>query len=330
MMVNQRESHHRRRNRLYGFTLIELLVVVAIISILAAILFPVFASAREKGRQSACMSNLKQIGLAWLMYAQDYDERTIYSCYGNVGNSNAGAACGATGAIDYNGPWVNSSQSYFGPNNYPHGHGTTPGFLLSPYIKSAEVWRCPSDVGGNGTGTKGYPNTQPWQTGTVNAYGGGFENVSYAYNFDFFVLSNPGSLAYAPKVLTLSQLQTPSQDATFFGAWGNSSTPGFGWTLLNSVNYCDVEGAKCSADPVIGWGKTGYMNSIGHLHGGIAAYADGHAKWYSSSWIHGQIEIETCVATKPTSPYTPDSYGYCGHTPSPTREGGKYPTIFHE
>ncbi len=70
-----------------GFTLIELLVVIAIIAILAAILFPVFAQAREKARQTTCISNMKEIGLAAQMYIQDYDEAwfTMYDPYNNLG-----------------------------------------------------------------------------------------------------------------------------------------------------------------------------------------------------------------------------------------------------
>ncbi len=66
-----------RRGFSEGFTLIELLVVIAIIAILAAILFPVFARAREKARQSSCLSNMKQLALGQLMYVQDYDERSV-------------------------------------------------------------------------------------------------------------------------------------------------------------------------------------------------------------------------------------------------------------
>ena len=106
-------KHHRQ-----GFTLIELLVVIAIIAILAAILFPVFAQARERARSASCLSNTKQLGLSEMMYVQDYDE-TFWS-----------------------NPWPGNGSPI--PN--PANAGTT--FwsdLLQPYIKNTGVFSCSSN-----------------------------------------------------------------------------------------------------------------------------------------------------------------------------------------
>jgi len=105
--------------RRHGFTLIELLVVIAIIAILAAILFPVFARAREKARQSSCMSNIKQLGTACLMYAQDYDEilpDEDYDYNGNGTYNEAGADGTWRAAIL---PYVKNVQLYFCPSHRP-------------------------------------------------------------------------------------------------------------------------------------------------------------------------------------------------------------------
>src|SRR5215469_5171253 len=103
-----------------GFTLIELLVVIAIIAILAAILFPVFAQAREKARSAACLSNLKQIGTATTMYAQDYDE--TFPVWG----------------------W-NLEQTGARPDGTLYTGKVIWPILYMPYIKNVQVFSCPSD-----------------------------------------------------------------------------------------------------------------------------------------------------------------------------------------
>ena len=111
------------KNKKNAFTLIELLVVIAIIAILAAILFPVFARAREKARATACTSNLKQLGLAFAQYSQDYDD--------NVPTSG----------------WVSAG------NNTPWGSGWAG--IVYPYVKSTGVFTCPDDTT---VATSTYPN----------------------------------------------------------------------------------------------------------------------------------------------------------------------------
>lgn len=115
----------------YGFTLIELLVVIAIIAILAAILFPVFARARENARRTSCSSNLRQVGLAVKQYLQDSDDK-------------------------YPLIWVSSTGPYTAGN--PYGWADA----IQPYMKSTQLLQCPSESGG--------PNSDPSADGYTDYF----------------------------------------------------------------------------------------------------------------------------------------------------------------
>lgn len=216
-----------------AFTLIELLVVVALISILAAILFPVFAKAREKARQTACLSNLRQITLAWQMYAQDYDETACPSYYHQSGTQYA---------------WDFSL-----PDPVTRALGSWVLGLLGPYAPSGRINACPSFSGeqwdrpytgyaynasylGGDTGGAGRPAAALAQIAapaeTVVFAEGGYDSPVKAHNYlrapsdplyvagkVHFRHSGAASVAYADgHVKAATQLFRPSRFEPFCGA----------------------------------------------------------------------------------------------------------------
>lgn len=117
-----------------GFTLIELLVVIAIIAILAAILFPTFARARENARRASCQSNLKQMGLAWMQYTQDYDEKAVPS---GLEGLTFGPPFTTTGAVIWNG-----QVRYTGDNAADIAFADPAKSPMWPYMKNAQFTAC--------------------------------------------------------------------------------------------------------------------------------------------------------------------------------------------
>lgn len=136
-----------------GFTLIEILVVIAIIGILAAILMPVFASVREKGRQTVCMSNLNQIGKAFVMYTQDYDEQTPTNWV-------------QAGSLS---PSLSSDQAW--------------PLMLYPYVKNLEVFDCPTSPDFMNKSGEVEPELQLRNGADENGNSGEYDG-KYLFNYD--------------------------------------------------------------------------------------------------------------------------------------------------
>jgi len=242
------------RNSRLGFTLIELLVVIAIIAILAAILFPVFAQAREKARAITCISNEKQLGTATMMYVQDYDETFPFGYGHNNGLWNVEGANGV--------PYVGDTPPNARTNNagYIAGVGEYWGNAVQPYTKNYQVVLCPSagtilDLGAT----------------FINAY----QNVSLTYN---------GLL----QGYTLAGEQTPATVPMVTENFGKGAIKGF--QAPNPFLQCGTPNAVCSYVPsaagcsatnngtTSGW--FGFLGTAGvHGSGGNYAYCDGHAKF---------------------------------------------------
>jgi prepilin-type N-terminal cleavage/methylation domain-containing protein/prepilin-type processing-associated H-X9-DG protein len=185
--------------RSHAFTLIELLVVIAIIAILAAILFPVFAQAREKARQASCMSNLKQSATATLMYVQDYDEAFPLSIY--LANS----------------PNLCTFTFYQ---------------AITPYQKNADIMRCPSNP-------QALNMERAWQVHGLPPLCASTANLrflSYQFNYSIFeegegnMLFSPGSRQPATR---LAEIEFPAETAMVYD--GNLLTAtGNGCNLFDS------------------------------------------------------------------------------------------------
>ena len=144
-----------------GFTLIELLVVIAIIAILAAILFPVFARAKEKAKQASCMSNVKQMGIGLMMYIQDYDERIPF----------------------YYAPYHKPRPPHLPDLTLVSDYGMFWHDLIYPYVKNFDVYKCPSkhrrDLAGS-------------EDSYIRSYGG---NYNYVFSNGYSSSLNIRSLA---------------------------------------------------------------------------------------------------------------------------------------
>ena len=186
-------SMKKTRMSATGFTLVELLVVIGIIAVLAAIIFPVFASVRGKARQVVCTSNMRQIGMAISMYAQDYDDLYPY---------------GADPSDLYTPIWAHDPISYKQLISMPllnvpsptlhKAKPQTQGGVLDPYIKSTEVWHCPSDSGYDTldmNSYNGFPTPLNARPTSFEAYGS-----SYLYRTELSLKHEPYSTitAYDP------------------------------------------------------------------------------------------------------------------------------------
>lgn len=235
-----------------GFTLIELLVVIAIIAILASILFPVFARARENARRTSCLSNMKQIGLGVIMYSQDYDE-----------------------TLPANFPQVTNPATR-PPNPNPRGSVHE---RLMPYLKNDQILHCPSDTTDD--------NSPGDRAAIWNASGSAYIWLSYyPTGFGFWPATNPTAFwglfqsEYTPgnPPVKLADIAAPAETIGFAERRSRTEPLGQGNSdsTLDNGTATPTGGDSPDANGNAGQGGV----SRRHLEGANYAFADGHAKWF--------------------------------------------------
>ena len=255
------QTTHRRGTRpafppKAGFTLIELLVVIAIIAILAAILFPVFAQAREKARQTACLSNCKQIGMGLMMYTQDYDDCLPNQYYSTQLYRDQNFAADAT---KYGAEWWG-----------------TPAWLLEPYIKNSQVWLCPSK---GGRSLPGVASTDPKISGFLNF---GFNFIGYLK--DVCVSSNCTASAPpdAGRTVTvgLSDLDSPAQTVAVVETNGGTATGTKEGAWLDGFSLGRMYPIRTASGPAADDNRNYRLQVQTGKHSGNinVVYGDGHVK----------------------------------------------------
>jgi prepilin-type N-terminal cleavage/methylation domain-containing protein/prepilin-type processing-associated H-X9-DG protein len=236
-------QHKTDTEKRKGFTLIELLVVIAIIAILAAILFPVFARARENARRASCQSNLKQIGLGFAQYTQDYDEK--YPPFNFVYDASQ------------------ATRKYYYYWNSIH-----------PYIKSTQIWACPSNSSGTFS-SAGYIADGVFKD---------TDNISYTYNS-------------ALHGQALAAVESPAE---VFVSW--DVQPGYawsGWAYSASYNVTNPAiGETIDYDPTRNGdrgrtpdGKPNSPSYSRHLEGDNYLFADGHVKWLGHNSVAPATDV---------------------------------------
>ena len=252
----------KRRSR-SGFTLIELLVVIAIIAILAAILFPVFAQAREKARQTACLSNMKQIGTAMYTYVIDYDEKWPRS-----------EGCDTSRPVGLTNP---TALGCTGPYGQRYNYYKWQAWLM-PYVKNVDVFFCPSRA----TDAKNIAN---WKddgeiygayglniaiTGYINNSGGGNGATSYLGN-SFVGGGSLAGLRSSANAMIIMEFSAPAVPSLYPNNVASGPETIYPYAIREA------------------WDKTFKRDGRlinPHSNGMTIAYADGHAKWLPAGTVN--------------------------------------------